>query len=64
MKKMTVNPATLGSISRKMSELAVKWPNDSESNKLAALSEKILRVPKVDLTDNDIAAMQIYLDNC
>lgn len=64
MKKITVNPATLGSISRKMSELAVKWPNDAESNKLAALSEKVLRLPKVDLTDNDLAAMQIYLDNC
>lgn len=64
MKKTILDPNQLGNISRKMSELAVKWPNDAESNKLAALSEKILRLPKVSLTHDDIAAMRIYLDNC
>ena len=64
MKNIKLDPNTLGSISRKMSELAAKWPNDSESNHLAALSEKILRLPKVALTNDDISAMRIYLDNC
>jgi hypothetical protein len=64
MKKIKLDPNTLGSISRKMSELAVTWPNDAESNHLAALSEKILRLPKVALTNEDISAMRIYLDNC
>ena len=64
MKKISLDPNTLGNISRKMSELAFKWPNDAESNYLAALSEKILHVPKVKLTPEDLAAMRIYLDNC
>jgi hypothetical protein len=64
MKKITLDPNKLGNISRKMSELALRWPNDAESNHLAALSEKILRLPKVALTNEDIAAMRIYLDNC
>ena len=64
MKKIKLDPNTLGSISRKMSELAVTWPNDAESNHLAALSEKILRLPKVALTNEDISAMRINLDNC
>jgi hypothetical protein len=64
MKKITLDPNALGNISRKMSELALKWPNDAESNQLAALSEKVLRLPKAVLTNEDIAAMRIYLDNC
>ncbi len=66
MIKMNLTKAdlkTIGTISRKMSDLARRWPNDAESNRLAALSEKILLVPKVKLDKLDIDTLQLYLQH-
>ena len=62
MKKLTgVDLVKIGSISRKMSDLARTWPNDAESNRLAALSEKLLMLPKVSLDDTDKNTLKLYM---
>ncbi len=46
-----------------MSEVARRWPNDAESNRLAALSEKLLLIPKVGLDETDRKTLKLYYDH-
>jgi hypothetical protein len=62
MKKLSgVDLVKIGTVSRKMSDLARTWHNDAESNRLAALSEKLLLLPKVSLDDTDKNTLKLYL---
>lgn len=64
MKKLTgVDLVKIGNVSRKMSEVARRWPNDAESNRLAALSEKLLLLPKVELDDLDRQTLKLYYNH-
>lgn len=63
-KTIEVDLVKLGTASRNMSAMARKLKDDSMSNRLAALSEKILLVPKVKLTATELETMKFYLDNC
>lgn len=64
MKKLSgVDLVKIGNVSRKMSEVARRWPNDAESNRLAALSEKLLLLPKVELDDLDRQTLKLYYNH-
>lgn len=64
MKKLSgVDLVKIGNVSRKMSEVASRWPNDAESNRLAALSEKLLLLPKVELDDLDRQTLKLYYNH-
>jgi len=64
MKKLSgVDLVKIGNVSRKMSEVAKRWPNDAESNRLAALSEKLLLLPKVELDDLDRQTLKLYYNH-
>ena len=64
MKKLSgVDLVKIGNVSRKMSEVAKRWPNDAESNRLAALSGKLLLLPKVELDDLDRQTLKLYYNH-